>query len=120
MLVHERNYDSRVNIAATRTHKHACQRSKAHRRINTFTVLDSRQGRTVAQVAVDNAQIFFFLTHYFSNSIGYIAMARTVEAVTTNSVVFIVFIRQAVHISFCGTFGIIASQALIPTMLGGL
>lgn len=59
MMIHDVENDCRIDITAARTHEHTCQRRKTHGRINTHTALDGCQGQTVAQMAINNAQVFF-------------------------------------------------------------
>ena len=50
--------DRRVDVTGTGTHHQTFQRGQTHGGINTFTVADSRNRTTVAQMAGDDVQFF--------------------------------------------------------------
>ena len=100
MVVHDVEDDSRVDIAAAGAHEDAGERCEAHGRVDAFAIFDGSQGRTVAEVAVDDAQFFNGYAHDFSDFASYIAMARAVEAITADVVFFVEFIREAIHEGF--------------------
>ena len=100
VVVHDVEDDSRVDIAAAGAHEDAGERCEAHGRVDAFAIFDGSQGRTVAEVAVDDAQFFNGYAHDFSDFASYIAMARAVEAITADVVFFVEFIREAIHEGF--------------------
>ena len=90
--------DRRIDITRTGTHDQTFQRGQAHRGVNAFTVADSRNGTTVAQVAGDDVQFFYRFVQHFCRFLGYIEVAGAVRAVTTDAVLFVQVVRQGVEI----------------------
>lgn len=86
------------DITRTGTHDQTFQRGQAHRGVNAFTVADSRNGTTVAQVAGDDVQFFYRFVQHFCRFLGYIEVAGAVRAVTTDAVLFVQVVRQGVEV----------------------
>ena len=92
--------DCRVDIARTRTHNQAFQRSQTHRGVNAFTVTDSGNGTTVAQMAGDDVQLFNRFVQNFRSFLSHIEVAGTVRAVATYAVFFVQAVRQGIEVRF--------------------
>ena len=99
-FIHQEWNDSWVNIARTSTHDQARQWSEAHCSIDRTTTFDRCQGGTVTQVTCDNTKIGHVFTHQFSATLCNIFVGCTMETVTTDAIIFIVFVRKRIHVSF--------------------
>ena len=92
--------DCRVDIARTRTHHQAFQRSQTHGSVNAFTVADSGNGTTVAQMAGDDVQLFNRFVQNFRGFLSHIEVAGAVRAVATYAVFFVQAVRQGIEVRF--------------------
>ena len=92
--------DCRVDVAGAGTHHQTFQRRQPHRGINAFTVTDSGNRTTVAEVAGDDVQLFHRLVQDLSGFLSHIEVAGAVRAVTTNAMLFVQAVRQGVEIGF--------------------
>src|SRR5690606_23046207 len=90
--------DRRVDVTGTGTHHQTFQRGQTHGCINTFTVADSRNRTTVAQVAGDDVDFFNRLVQYFCGFLSHIEVAGAVCAVATYAVLFVQAVWQGIEV----------------------
>ncbi|VAQ32310.1 Uncharacterised protein [Klebsiella pneumoniae] len=92
--------DGRIDVTGAGTHHQAFQRGQTHGGVNAFTVTDSGNRTTVAEVAGDDVQLFHRLVEDLSGFLSHVEVAGAVRAVTTNAVLFVQAVRQGVEIGF--------------------
>jgi hypothetical protein len=78
--------DGRIQITGTGTHHQAFQRGQAHGGIDGFAVLDGADGAAVAQVAVDDVELFHRLVQLLGGFQADVVVAGAVGAVATDAV----------------------------------
>ena len=100
LFVSDELHDGRIDITGTGSHDQTFQRCQTHGGVYTLAVLNSGYAGTIAQVANDDLQIFVLFAQNLSSLLGYIRVAGSVEAVTSDLVFLIILVRQTVHISF--------------------
>ena len=89
-----------VQVAAAGAHHQAGQRGHAHGGIHHLALIDCGDGGTVAQMAGDQLQIFNVNIENIRSSLRNIAVACSVEAVSSYFVFLIIFMRQTVKVCF--------------------
>ena len=101
-FIHNVSYNGRIDSAAAGSHYETIKRGKAHGSVANFAVFNCGKGRTVTEVADDEFGSFGIFSGDFEVSLGDEAVGSSVEAITTDGIFFIVFIRNTEHISFFG------------------
>ena len=79
-FAHQVQQDSRIDIAAARSHHQALERRHAHAGLDAATILDRCHARAVAEVAGDYAQILRNGTQAGRNAAHHVAVARCRES----------------------------------------
>ena len=100
-------FDNRgIEIARSRTHGNAAERSETHRRIDALSALDRGNGRTVAEVQRDDFEILIALSaEIFGRFLRNESVARSVESVSSDFEIGIRFVRNTVNIRLFGHGG---------------
>ena len=102
MLVHQVLQDTGVKIAGTGAHGQTSQGGEAHGGVHALAAIDGGNGRTVAQVAGDQLQLFNGLAQHGSGPAGHILVRGTVETVAANLVLCVILIRKGIGIGHRG------------------
>ena len=95
-----------IQIAAAGAHHQTGQRGHAHRGVDNFTLVDSGDGRTVAQMAGDELQALNRLLQELGSAVADVLVAGAVEAVAADTVLLIVLIGDGVHVGLRGHGGV--------------
>ena len=101
LFFHYYRDDCRVDRAAARTHHNALKGSDAHGCVKALAVYYCRNRRTVAEVAGNYFAVLGVAEH-FNGLFAYKAVRCAVKTVAANTVFFVVFIRQSIHVCIVG------------------
>ena len=91
--------NARVNVARTGSHHNAFERSHTHRGVDRFSAVNSSHRAAVSKVTCNDLEVFDVFAEHFSGSVRNEEVARSVEAVSADSVFFVVFVVYRIHIS---------------------
>ena len=89
----------RIQSSGTGSHHKAIQRGQSHTGIHTFSTVNSGNGRTIAQMAGDNLQVFDVSAHHLRALLADITVRSAVKAIAADFIFFIILIRNREHIS---------------------
>src|SRR5271165_3413032 len=88
--------ETRVDVTAAGAHHQSFQRRKSHGGINTSTIADCRCAAPISKMRRNKLSLFEGLTNQFCRLQSDKMMARTVESIPADPILFVVFIRNRV------------------------
>ena len=100
LFVHNKLKNSRIQVTTSSTHYQAFKRSKSHRRIYTFTVLNSCDTRTITKMARNHIQFVNRFIHKSSSLFSNKLVRHTMSTISSYTIFFKILVRQSIHISF--------------------
>ncbi len=98
-LLHNVGNDSGVDVAATSTHKYACEGSEAHRGVHYLAILDSGDGGAVTDMAGYDLGALSLAAEKLDHLACNVAVGGAVCTIATDAVLFVHVIGKTVHIS---------------------
>jgi hypothetical protein len=92
--------DRGIDASATRSHHDALERRQSHRSVDALSAFDGGERGTVSKMARDETMLFSLALSQFSRTARDKCVRRPVKTVTPNAVVFVVTVRESVHVRF--------------------
>ncbi|CDE21336.1 cAMP-binding protein [Acidiphilium sp. CAG:727] len=103
IFIRQKLDDSGIEVARSRSHRNAAERSETHGRIHTLTALNRRNRRAVTEVHSNNLKIrVVFSAEILSRFCGNESVARSVETVSSYLIIGVRFVRDTVDVSLFG------------------
>src|SRR5271166_668546 len=88
--------EARVDVTAAGAHHQSFQRRKSHSGINALTLVDRRRAAPITKMRRNKLSLVDRLTNQFRCLQSDEMMARTVESIPANPILFVVFIWNRV------------------------
>ena len=89
LFIHDEGSSPEVEVTGTGTHDETLHRRQTHRGVHALAVHHSCAASSAADVGGDNLLTLRIYAEELADTCGYIAVARSVEAVTADSVLLV-------------------------------